>query len=661
MDFFERQDRARSKTAQLVVYFVLAVVGTIVTLYFTIVFIWAIFMRQQKGQTHIDFWDPQMLLWVGLGTVLVVGFSSLTKIMSLRDGGGAVARSLGGRKVETYTQDADERKLMNVVEEMAIASGTSVPEVYLLPEAGINAFAAGFSPDDAAVAVTRGCIEQLSRDELQGVVAHEFSHILNGDMRLNIRLMGVVYGILALTVIGEGILRSFRHVRVSGRSNGGGKGGGGGAAILAIFLIAIALYVIGYIGVFFGRLIQSAISRQREFLADASAVQFTRNPEGIAGALKRIGGFFNGSTIYDAHAQEAAHMFFANGLKRSFGGSLATHPPLEERIRAIDPQWDGKFIQAKPRTPTEVDMRAIHSHRRKESSVVRRDKKPSGIRRRDSKPPLLDPMEMIFTVGTLSAAALEQARDTRESLDDAFGNFIRSPLEARALIYALILDNDAERRQLQIAFLREDAGKEIADAVESLYPRVRERERSDYLPLIELALPALNQMEPVAAQEFPPRLRHLVEMDGQVTVFEFVVTRLVRRHFARRGKPMTPGEYIWSVAVLAEPCSQVLSALIYLVSSNEDEAYRRFHTAASVWKPLADKMQLVTRDSLDFTVIDEALDLLARGSFGLRKQVLRICADAIQDDGVISEDEAELFRALALSLDCPMPPLPTAG
>ncbi|MEM9226781.1 MAG: M48 family metalloprotease, partial [Verrucomicrobiota bacterium] len=249
MDFFERQDKARSRTGLLLIYFVLAVVGIIAAVYVVGVLIWVLVLNysSQNIPATIQWWNPTLLAWVVGGTVTVVGLTSLSKVIALRGGGAAVAMSLGGRRINPYGVNRKERQLLNVVEEMALASGTRIPEVFILPEAGINAFAAGYSPDDAAIGVTRGCLDQLSRDELQGVIAHEFSHILNGDMRMNIRLTGVLYGILALAVIGGLILRSMRHVRVSGGSSRrGGKGGGGGAAIIiAILLAAVALFAIG--------------------------------------------------------------------------------------------------------------------------------------------------------------------------------------------------------------------------------------------------------------------------------------------------------------------------------------------------------------------------------------------------------------------------------
>ncbi len=351
MDFFEAQARAKKRTSRLVLLFGLAVAGTILASYVAAFLILrgvqeydlgrapdlgGSYDRHQPGRP-VPYWDPRLFAGVSLITISVVGIASIFKWHQFSGGGSAVAESVDGRRVESDTLDLNERRLLNVVEEMAIASGVPVPAVYVLPdEPGINAFAAGLTTSDAVVAVTRGTLEKLNRDELQGVVAHEFSHILNGDMRLNMRLTALVFGILVLGLAGRGILWSMRHTRVRGKNSGG--------PLIAIAFIGVALLVIGYVGYFFGRLVQAAVSRQREFLADASAVQFTRNPGGISGALKKIGGYALGSSIKAQKSGAIGHFFFAQGFRSMLGGLWATHPPLDERIRAIEPQFDGKMF-----------------------------------------------------------------------------------------------------------------------------------------------------------------------------------------------------------------------------------------------------------------------------------------------------------------------------
>ncbi len=357
MDFFEAQVRARRRTARLVVLFVCAIAGLVAVGYFSTVAIWREVGSSvsdgsaYNGRVEADhsWWEPQLLAGIAIGTCAVIGLASFFKWAQLRSGGRVVAEMVGGRRINTATTDARERQLLNVVEEMSLASGVPVPGVYVLDkEVAINAFAAGHTADDAVVAVTRGTLDQLTRDELQGVVAHEFSHILNGDMRFNLRMTTVIFGILVIGLIGRTVLLSLRHVRV--RSSGNSKGGGGGV-VLALVVIGLLLLVLGYVGYFFGRLIQAAISRQREFLADASAVQFTRNPGGIVSALRRIGGYAAGSRLESARSAQIEHFFFAQGFRSSLAGLWNTHPPLRERIQAIDPTFKPVAVPSMPSSP----------------------------------------------------------------------------------------------------------------------------------------------------------------------------------------------------------------------------------------------------------------------------------------------------------------------
>jgi len=352
MNFYQAQDDARKRTKLLLWYYVIAIVAIIIAIYAIISLVmyfqspsiqYAEEFEMEQGIEIPGFWErmwnPTLLLTVAVGTSGVILVGTLFKKMQLSSGGAVIAMDLGGRPIDPNTTDAEERKLMNVVEEMAIASGTPVPQVWVMDqELGINAFAAGTEPGNAVIGVTRGCIQRLNRKELQGVIAHEFSHILNGDMKLNMRLVSLLFGILMISIIG-------RTVLYSGYLGGGNRrsNDNSGAVLL---LIGIALLAIGAIGVFFARMIQAAISRQREYLADASAVQFTMDPSGIADALKKIGGNADKGNIKHPKAGEAEHMFFADGGLFSYG--FASHPPLEERIGAIQNDWDGEFLESKP-------------------------------------------------------------------------------------------------------------------------------------------------------------------------------------------------------------------------------------------------------------------------------------------------------------------------
>ena len=467
--------------------------------------------------------------------------------MQLSGGGGAVAESMGGRLLDVSTPDPHERKLLNVVEEMAIASGVPMPKVYVMDEEeGINAFAAGHNINDAAIGVTRGCITTLKRDELQGVIGHEFSHILNGDMRLNIRLMGIIFGILCLAVVGRILLRA----RGSSRDKN------------PLPLLGIVLLLLGWVGLFFGRLIQAAVSRQREFLADAAAVQFTRNPNGLSGALKKIGAAYYGSRIENEHAAEASHMFFGNAAKSSLFNAFATHPPLEQRIKAIDPHWDGNF----PQPAAEVDER--------EELVT---KQPA---RRPAMPPIIPDLpgatglaggvaliqadSVMPNLGNPTPSHLRYAVELRESLPENIRAAAHHPQSACALLYALLLSDDESQRAAQLQELARRASPSICEQTRALGPEVTAIAQRTRLPLVNLAIPALRQLRAEEYQAFAATLTWLIESDDQIVLFEFVLQKIIQRqvepHFTGARPPVT--QY-YTIKPLAPDFAVILSALAH--------------------------------------------------------------------------------------------------
>ncbi|MGH7991635.1 MAG: M48 family metallopeptidase, partial [Limisphaerales bacterium] len=371
-------------------------------------------------------WNPKVLLGAALITLAIVSIGSAFKISQLAEGGSAVAETLGGELVQSNTTDPNERKLLNVVEEMAIASGVPMPKVYVLDdEKGINAFAAGHTPSDAAIGVTRGCITMLSRDELQGVIGHEFSHLLNGDMRLNIQLIGILFGILCIATIGRILL----YTRGGNRNNAGP-------------LIGLALLAIGGIGVLFGRLIQAAVSRQREFLADASSVQFTRNPLGLSGALQKIGRYSFGSRMESEHAPDACHLFFGNGVREPLFSLMATHPPIDQRIHAIDSTWDGKFPPLAEDQIEVVKRAALSDLKRPPSSFPPIFGTPAGmigaaiLASDDENSPAIKSHHVLPNIGNPTPLHLKYAVQLRDSLPDQIKLAAREPLDSVALIYA---------------------------------------------------------------------------------------------------------------------------------------------------------------------------------------------------------------------------------
>jgi Zn-dependent protease with chaperone function len=641
-DFFQNQDAARRKTFRLVVYFLLAVLALVALVYGLLV---VGFGLPDEGGS-LAWWQPELLLVAGIGVGLVVGGSSLFKVSQLASGGQAVALMMGGREVPRTTRDAPERRLLNVVEEMAIAAGVPVPPVYILEEPGINAFAAGYAPGDAVVAVSQGCLQYLTRDELQGVVAHEFSHILNGDMRLNIRLIGLIFGIMALTVVGRILMLTNRRRTSSDRNDSGG----------GRVMLGLGLFVLGLVGAFFGRLIQAAVSRQREYLADASAVQFTRNPDGIAGALKKIGGLQEGSRINNPAAEEVAHMFFASAfLGNGLGSLLATHPPLRDRIRRLDPHFDGTFPAVRP---VGVEAREVEGPR--PGQAPRRP----GLPRIPGLPQLpvaalgLTAEAAASRVGDVSPRELRYAEAIQEEIPASLRIAAQEPFGARAVIYALLLDPRPDLRELQQARLRaaappQDFAETLrqASAVQALPDRYR-------LPLVDLAMPALRQMSFRQYQAFRDQVEMLMKADNRLSLFEYVLRCVLARHldaqFYRRPVP----EQVWkSPQQVAGPMSTVLSLLAWEGNPEPDQAARAFATGLEAFLGGPSAHRLLGREEGSLTRFDAALKELTKAVPSVKRRVVVACASCILADDQVTVREVEVLRAICDRLDCPMPPL----
>ena len=630
MDFFEAQARARKRTTRLVALFVLAVGGIIAAGYFASV----LFVERRFAQDEFTWWHPQLLAGITAGTLAVVGFASLAKWLQLRAGGRAVAEMVGAREIPQLTADLRERQLLNVVEEMSIAAGLPLPAVYVLDdESGINAFAAGLTTSDAVVAVTRGTLEKLNRDELQGVVAHEFSHILNGDMRLNVRLTAVLFGILVIGLIGRGIVGSLRYSRPRRDS----KEGNGVFIVLAVGLV---LLVLGYVGYFFGRLIQAAVSRQREFLADASAVQFTRNPAGITGALKKIGGYALGSNIQANKASELSHFFFAQGFRSHFGGLWATHPPLDERIRAVDASFDGKYFEP----PEVVDVTT------ETWKSARRSPAPSPSR------PALQPIALVASIGTLDTSHVERAQDLGATLPASLREAVRSPEGAAAVTCGLLLDADESIRSRQHAIIERHAGATIAATVRSLETDLLTLPRESRLSLLLLCPPALRRLPPADLERALAALDELVHADGHVSLFEFALQKVLTHHLDLAASPSGRRD-TYSPADVSAEISTVLSFAARIGSADDTEVQTAFNSGAAQFSGLFPPLVLRPAAPGQLTELDAALDKLALAYGPVKKRLLTALAAAVASDGRISPDEAELVRALSSALDCPMPML----
>jgi len=643
MDFFQHQESARRKTGLLVFYFIVAVVLIVLLVYAILVGALVLSGSRDASRLHTVFqlWNPGLFGGVALLTLTMIGGGSAYRIASLASGGHNVAEMMGGRPLQPQTADPDERKILNVVEEMAIASGTPVPPVYLLEqEDGINAFAAGFTPRDAIIGVTRGCIQNLTRDELQGVIAHEFSHILNGDMRLNIRLIGVLYGILLISMTGWIIFRSTAgSYRYDDRRDGEKRG------VNPWPLVGLALYVLGYIGVFFGNLIKAAVSRQREFLADASAVQFTRNPDGIAGALKKIGALAEGSRVRAPEAQEASHLFFGDAMGR-FLGILATHPPLAERIRRLDPSFDGDFSKVHLTT---AEPAALEARSRKSLSPQARPGR--GVF-------AFNAAEVVDRVGTVEPDQLAYASAVLTSLPDPLKSLAYEPFGARAIVFALLVDHEDETMRSELLDrLARHAEPALCREVEKVLPLVHRLTPELRLPLVSMAVPALSRLSRDQFESFVAAVRDLVEADNQVTLYEYALQRLLLRHVATRyGYALSPAVRYRSPEPLVGPVRHVLGTLAYVGSAQPADAARAFALGIQALGWPGTDASLPPRD-LDLKSLDRALNELDAASPQLKRRILTACATCIGADGRVTLEEGELLRAIGDSLGCPVPPL----
>jgi len=635
VDFFQHQDTARRSTGFLVLLFMLAVTGICGAIYFVVCFVFFLGDVGLKG-----WWQPEVFLWSVLATLAVVGLGMLYKIQQLSKGGSAVAQLMGGRLIPPSTPDPDERRLRNVVEEMAIASGVPVPELYVMDnEPGINAFAAGYSPSDAAIAVTRGCLEQFTRDELQGVIAHEFSHVLNGDMRLNIRLMGVLNGILCIGIAGYIILRT------GGRSRGKSSGG------IAIF--GLGLLVVGYMGVFFAKLIKAAVSRQREFLADASAVQFTRNPPGIGNALKKIGGFSTKGRIKSAHAEEASHMFFANALGGGPGSWFATHPPIVQRIKRVDPSFrpEKRFLdQLREATAAASETAAGFAG----ATAMPSSSTTSAMS-------AMSADDTVRSIGEPTAAHVAYSQQLLSQIPPNVNVAVRDAFSARAVIYCLLLSKEGSVRREQMRSLQDVADPQTLQETMYLSSNIRDLNPRLRLPLVDLALPALRGMSLEQFHVFRTNVTMLTAADSKMDLFEFTLEKVLLRHLdSAFVRVRVPTIRFNALKPILHDCAVVLSVLAHAGHQDEDAATRAFQDGC---KQLAQRgvtppLQMTPRNECRLSNLHQSLDRLVDASPWCKRRVLTAFAHAAASDGQLTPAETELLRAVADTMECPMPPVP---
>ena len=645
MDFFEEQALARKRTLRLVLLFAVAVAGVVAAVYFLAMLFYSAGVTDSTGVAYVtgdydnvgtlalSLWNPGVLLFALGSTATVVGLGSLYKIAQLRDGGPAVALSLGGRKVDPDSTKLEERRLLNVVEEMAIASGVPAPEVYVLDrEPGINAFAAGNTTSDAVIGVTHGTLQLLRRDELQGVIAHEFSHILNGDSRINLRAIGLLHGIFLLALIGRFLTHG---------SMRGGKKERGGVALLGLGLLAI-----GSIGVFFGRMIQSSISRQRELLADASAVQFTRDTDGLVGALKKIGGAARHSYLDTPKADEASHIFFSDAIRRLrlFAGLFRTHPPLAERIRKLEPQWDGEF--------TEVALPDIAD------GMSTPPDAPDAQANAFAEAPTEEAVsEAIAHIGSPRPEQITFARSLHAALPNLWMHAVHQAPMAQAMVFGLLLAQDEVLRGTELLRVADLTDAQTADLTLRFHSEAGDRSSAEKIALVDMVIPTLRGLSIDEYERFREVVDSLMQSDRRIDLFEYTLSRMLQRHLARSfdGTGPTPLRFRSLQALL--PDARVLIATLARVGSRtEDEAGRAFRHGAQALQLKESAGAIPPSSECTLASVDAALQRFDAAAPALKRSLMLACAATVMADDTVTDREAELIRAIGDALDCPVPP-----
>ena len=671
MDFFASQELARRNTRKL--FFLLAgtVILLILAIYLIVVALFGVAVTQSEEigslapTTFFSVENGLLLAGVAFAVLAVVTIGSTMKTAELRQGGRVVADMLGGRRISQQTTDFSERRILNIVEEMSLASGVPVPPVYVMEnEPGINAFAAGHTIDDAVIGVNRGTIETLNREELQGVIAHEFSHILNGDMRMSLRMIGLLYGIQAIALIGMYMFRIAGHMS-GGRSRSNDKGN----PAIALFILGLALFLFGSVGLLCARLIKASISRQREYLADASAVQFTRLPDGIAGALKMIGANSASSRVQAADAESISHMFFANMYGSKIQSFFATHPPLVPRIKRIEPRFAGNF-QDYLRTRSKASIidreKEEEEHQRhlafgrRFGMMMGRMESAMGTSTMPSIPIAgfpIDPALMVAAIGSPSNDDVTYTQILLKNLPESFLNRCRDLFTARCIVFASLLSDNAQIQQRQFEILDHREAKGTWPETERAKQELAAMDPRFRLPIFEILQGTLVGLSQSQLEHFEKTLHHLIMADGHVDLFEFfLLHHLVvhlRRHLGIGAKPQVKFE---SLKQLKPEVELVMSVVAKQSGGSPTEVVETFQAGSVHLPQLADQIQFANTD-WDHEPMFAAVTKLSQASPAAKKEFLTALGVMIVHDQHITVEEAELFRAIAESLDCPVPPI----
>ena len=646
MDFYSRQAAARGQTRWLVFAFIVALLAVALALDF-VLFTFLAGRSRYYGFNALDYAaaNPGQALLCTLLVMGVLAIASLYKSMELRGGGGVVARSLGGVLLSADTRDLKRKRLLNVVEEMAIASGVPMPEVYVLEqEPAINAFAAGHTPANAAVTVTQGALDRLSRDELQGVIGHEFSHILNGDMRLNVQLMGWVFGLFVIGLIGRMMLQASPRNR---RDSGG------------LVALGFAVMVLGYVGLLAGRILQAAVARQRERLADASGVQFTRNPEGLKGALVKIAALPEGSALVAADAEQAAHMFFAEGLSRVF----ATHPPILERIRELDPHFDPRELEraaAEPdQDPSAAEFAAYEGGASQAAAGSQFGGGAFAGARNFAGGGLggigqISAADVATKVGRPETGHILHAQAVRLALPPAVRELTESPGGAQALVISLLISADPAVRERQLAMLAKTASPASLEVVQRVIPIAQSLDPMLRLPALQRAFPALRRLTMPQRKVLAQRANDLIHADARIDVFEFCLAKLLETLLNDELAATAPHGKLTLEDAESE-IALLFATLAQIGAPDERAARMAYEVGISTVLPMRRPPFAPAEDWP--RKLSAALPRLEQLHPFAKKAVIEGLVKTVASDEVLTDEEAELLRTVCALLHCPLPPL----
>ena len=644
MNFFEHQEKARKQSRWLIIAFF----GVALLIVLAVDLVVMVMFSTSNGATQFGtatVFNPDM--WIANSTLLLVtsvvtggaiGIASLGKIASLRSGGGKVARDMGATLVTPDTQDRLRRRLYNVVEEIALASGTPVPEVYVMEnEPGINAFAAGYSATDAAIAVTQGSLEKLNRSELQGIIAHEFSHIFNGDMRINIHMMGTTFGIMVIAILGRKFLSASRYRISSSRDNNG-------SVLIAIGLVLMA---VGYIGLFFARWMKSALSRQREYLADASAVQFTRDADGISGALKKIAAYQHSSYL-ESDSEEVSHMLFSSGNRSLM---FSTHPPLQQRISRIEKSFDSTEIE---RLAKKLKQQEKVEHLQAEKAE--QEQNNSGNAK--SKNGFLDLDTMFGEIGNPSIERIAAAAMLTASLPSGLSSSAHSLEWAPEVLFYCLLDQNDDIRNSQLLVVVEQMGAISERKIQHLIQTHGLLKIEKRLPLLEMSFPTLKRRPVSDIQHIQSTIELIADVDGKIDSFEFLLTRLIKQYLH---EAHLPNRTRLHGRTKIQECKSELSVVMSILASHGQErsSAQGLQLAQKAFK---EGMNLVGINHMNLNFsnqwqldLDNAIAVLDQLSASDKSSVVAALIRAVLDDKKVLTAEHEMLRVICALIHVPIP------